>query len=216
MRKSTGDTRVIEAVSKHIEKHIGEVAFVLHEEDSPHIHVDVHVVGPSSQRPYYVLVTSGMSERAMPTPDEASPDGRFAELVICLPRGWSLSSQAFKKEENWWPIRLLKGLARYPHQQKTWLYGGHSMTWSDPPEPFASNTRMTSVVLLKPRLVPKAAHIVHFRKNKHGLLWGVYPLYQEELELKLRDGADRLERLLKHRGITELLDVRRASVVGMN
>jgi hypothetical protein len=215
MRKSRGDVEIIEAVSAHIEKHIGKIALVLHEKESPHVHVDVHIVEPTSKRPFKVVVTSGMSERPMPVPDGTS-DGRYAELAICLPPDWPVSSEAFQKEENWWPFRLLKELARYPHVEKTWLYAGHSMCWYDPSKPFAPNTRMTSVMLLRPKLFAPQAHIIHLGEDKHALLCAVFPLYDEELELKLRDGSERLERLFEKNGITELLDPRRPSVVRPN
>jgi hypothetical protein len=68
------------------------------------------------------------------------------------------------------------------------------------------------VVLLRSRLIPKEDQIIYVNKNKHIHLWGVYPLYQEELDLKLRDGSDRLDELLDQNGITELLDPNRPSV----
>ena len=157
------------------------------------------------------FVTSGMSEKAMPVPNGAL-DGRFAELVICLPPDWPLTMEAWKDETNWWPLRLLKGLARYPHENQTWLYAGHSIPWSDPPKPYAENTKMTSVVLLRPRLIPEEYQIIHVSKKKHVRLWGLFPLYQEEEDLKVRDGSDRLEELFDQNGVTELLDPIRRSV----
>ncbi len=211
MRKSKGDIKIIEAVDTHIERYIGKIAFVLDEIDSDLVHVDVYVVAATPDRPYHCLVTSGMSEKAMPVPNGAL-DGKFAELVIGLPSDWPLTMEAWKDETNWWPFRLLKGLARYPHENKTWLYEGHSILWSDPPKPFAENTKMTSVVLLRPRLISKDDQIIHVSKNKHIRLWGVFPFYQEEVDLKIRDGSDKLDELFDRNGVTELLDPNRPSV----
>lgn len=169
------------------------------------------IVPPTSERSYNFVVTSGMSEKRMPVPKSAE-DGRFAELVMALPPDWPLTQEAFKDEANWWPFRLIKGLARYPIENKTWLYEGHSLVWSNPPKPFAQNTSMTSVLLLKPMLLPAEAQIVHVRKNKRIRLWAVFPVYQEELELKVRDGSDKLEELFRANRITELLDPKRSSV----
>ncbi len=214
MRKSKGDIRIIEAVDTHIERYIGKIAFVLDEIDSDLVHVDVYVVAATNDRPYHCLVTSGMSEKAMPVPNGAL-DGRFAELMICLPPDWPLTMEAWKDETNWWPLRLLKGLARYPHENKTWLYAGHSIPWSDPPKPYAENTKMTSVVLLRPRLIPEEYQIIHVSKNKHIRLWGLFPLYQEEEDLKVRDGSDKLEELFDQNGVTELLSPSRPSVAAL-
>jgi hypothetical protein len=210
-RKSKGNVSIITSVSKHIETHLGEIAWVMHEKESPLVHVDVYVVKPPKERKHQYLVTSGMSEKSMPVPAGAS-DGQYAELILGLPPDWPLSPEAFRDEANWWPIRLLKGLARYPHENKTWLYAGHSIPWSDPPKPYAENTKMTSVVLLRPRLIPEEGHIIHVSKRKHIRLWGVFPLYQEEEDLKVRDGSDKLEELFDKNGVTELLDPARPSV----
>src|SRR6185437_8832024 len=116
----------------------------MHEKDSPGIHVDVYVADPTPQRNYKCLITSGMSEKPMPVPAGAE-DGRYAELIICLPPQWPLSPEAFKDEANYWPVRVLKGVARYALSNETWLYKGHSMPWSLP-EPMGPNTAMTSVL----------------------------------------------------------------------
>lgn len=218
MQEPEGDVDVIEAVSAHIEKHVGSVATVLHEMCSHEVHVDIHVVRPTARRPYYTLVTSGMAEIPMRVPEdfEDSEGARFAELVICLPEHWPLSMDAFKTEENYWPVRLLKGLATYSHEAETWLYAGHTVSFSDPPEPFAPNTRMCSALLLEPRLIPEEARVLHIAERWHVQLWGVFPLYQDELDFKLRDGPDRLEELFEQRGVTELLNLGRPSVIGVN
>jgi hypothetical protein len=210
-RKSKGDLKIIKSVGDHIEAYFGKIDFVMHEKESPIVHVDVYVVHDMGPSKCQYLITSGMSEKPMPVPDGAS-DGRFAELVIALPKEWPLSAEAFKEEANYWPIRLLKGLARYPHENKTWMYEGHSVHWLNPPTPIASNTSMTSVVLLRPRLISEEKQYVHVGKNKHIRFWGVYPAYSEEVDLKERQGSGKLDELFDRDGITELLDPRRPSV----
>src|SRR5262249_26066204 len=75
------------AVERPIERSFGPIAWVSHEVASPVVHIDVHVVEPSSQRPFYTLVTSGMSDQPMTVPDKALEAGHheLAELMICLP-----------------------------------------------------------------------------------------------------------------------------------
>jgi len=211
-RKSKGNLKIIESVGDHIEAYFGKIDFVMHEKESPIVHVDVYVVRQMGERKCQYLITSGMSEKPMPVPKGAS-DGRYAELVIALPAEWPLSAAAFKDEANYWPIRVLKNLARYPHENKTWMYEGHSAHWLNPPSPIAPNTNMTSVVLLRPRLIPQENQFVHVSKKKHIRLWGVYPCYHEEIDLKERQGSGRLDELFDENEITELLDPRRSSVV---
>lgn len=210
-RKSKGNLKIIKSVGDHIETYFGKIDFVMHEKVSPIVHVDVYVVRDMGEKRHHYLITSGMSEKPMPVPEGAS-DGRYAELVIGLPATWPLSPEAFKDEANYWPIRMLKGLARFPHENKTWLYEGHSAHWLNPPTPIASNTAMTSVVLLHPRLIPEDAQCVRVSNKKEIRLWGVYPCYCEEVDLKEREGSGRLDELFDRHGVTELLDPQRRSV----
>ncbi len=209
-RKSKGNLQIIRSMGDHIETCIGKIAFVMHEKESPLVHVDVYVVRAMGSHQCQYLITSGMSEKPMPVP-EGAEDGRYAELVIALPYDWPLSPEAFK-EANYWPVRVLKSLARFPHENKTWLYEGHSAHWVNPPAPIASNTTMTSLVLLRPRLIPEESQCVHVSKEKCVRLWAVYPVYHEEVDLKERYGSGKLDELFDRNGVTELLDPGRQTV----
>jgi hypothetical protein len=94
-----GDSESIERISDHIEKYIGVPSVVLHEKISDLVHVDVHVVPPGGERDFYTLITSGMSDRPMKAPPQFVAL-RFAEIMVCLPPHWPLSSEAFKDEAN--------------------------------------------------------------------------------------------------------------------
>ena len=213
MPNPNGDIKIIEAVGEHIEKHIGKIGTVFHEKVSSGIHVDIFIVVPTADRPFQYLITSGMSELPMNTPQEAK-DGRFAELAMCLPASWSLNSDAFRDENNYWPIRLLKMLAHYPHENETWLYAGHSLKGSG--RPFGSNTKMTAALVRYPSLVPREGHLITIDQNRHACLWGIVPLYEEEYDFKQRNGFVSLNDLLVEHGVTELLDPVRINVAKLN
>src|SRR4051812_35988674 len=115
---SNGDTDLITAVHDHIDKYFGGDYFVLDEKQSPLVHVDVYVVRANGQRNYHVLFTSGMSEKPMNVPEDCH-EWKYAELMLCLPQSWPLTSSAFDDERNWWPIRALKDAARYAHENST-------------------------------------------------------------------------------------------------
>jgi len=208
--KSSGDINLIEAVGSHIEKHIGKVETVLHEIVSPTIHLDVHVVLASERRPYHTLITSGMAELPMSTP-RGFEDGRFAELMICLPKDWPLDSASFKDENFWWPIRILKQTARYPHDCKTWLYWGHTVINEDE-KPYASGTNMCSLVLVEPRTIPSDGQVIRLGKKKSARLWAIIPLHREELKWKLENGFEPLNRALQAAGFNEVLDPKRTNL----
>ena len=124
------------AVEGHIEQYFGEVESVFHELVSPDIHVDICIVPPSEKRDYYTLVTMGMGAHRMKVPEElAEYKLERAELAIALPRDWKLDQESMKDERWYWPIRLLKVLARLPIASNTWLGFGHTM---DNEQPFAT------------------------------------------------------------------------------
>ena len=87
-----GDEETITEIGDHIERNVGEILTVLHEIISDTVHVDVYVVAPARGRNYYMLATSGMSDRPMSVP-EGMEDYRFAELAICLPPKWPIGQE---------------------------------------------------------------------------------------------------------------------------
>ena len=208
---ATGDPAAIEAIEKHITAHIGPVESVFHEIISDLVHLDVHVVMPTARRNYFTLVTSGMSDRPMRTPPGAE-EMRYAELLICLPPDWPLSQADMEQETNYWPIRWLKMLARFPHEYDTWLWAHHTLPNGDPAKPFVSNTSLCCAMLAWPALFRTDFRRLQISPEKTIHFLGLIPLYQEEMELKLKRGADPLMRRLEQARVTELLDIQRPNV----
>ncbi len=207
----SGDTHSIEAISDHIEAHLGPVAGVFHELVSDLVHIDVHMVGPTEERPYHTLVTSGMSDLPMTVPEGAEAY-RHAELSICLPEPWPLTQEAFADERNYWPIRWLKMLARLPHEYNTWLGWGHTVPNGDPPERFARNTKLCCALLLHPLLAPDDFQQLTMPDGRTVNFLALVPLYREEMEYKLKHGTEALLERFAEAEVNELLDVRRSNV----
>ena len=207
---SRGDRVLIEAISEHVERHIGPVE-VFHEIVSPTVHVDVYWVKPSEARPWHTLVTSGMSERRMNTPAVVE-DWAYAELVVCLPPTWPVGMEAFQDEANYWPVRELKEIARLPHNHHTWLGYGHTIPNGDPPQPYAAGTRLSGMILLPPLEAPEDFFSLCVSPERTVHFWSLVALYPEEMELKLKDGTDALVERLDRAGVTAIIDPKRPSV----
>jgi hypothetical protein len=207
-----GDPASIERITEHIENHIGTPATVWHEIISEHVHLDVHVVRPTLQRRYYTLVTSGMSARPMTVPP-GCPHSRYAELAMALPPTWPMSQADFKNPANYWPIHWLKTLARMPHQYKTWLGEGHTVPNGDPAQPFAANTKLCCMLILKPKLFGDAFLTLEAGPSRTIHFLSPFPIYRAEMDLKLKSGVEAVEDGLDRAGVTELLNVDRPSVV---
>jgi len=207
-----GDETLIEGLTAHLERFFGaDYGGVFHELVSDLVHVDVHAVEATDERPWTMLVTSGMAERPMTVP-EGLEDERFAELVLALPPDWPLSKDAFDDEANYWPIRLLKTLARLPHEFETFLYYGHTVPNGDPPEPYAPSTDFRCALVLPPQLTSEEFDTLTLDDGRVVHFYGVYPLYADEMKLKLDKGVEAIVALFEEHGVTELVDVRRPSV----
>lgn len=221
-----GDGSLIDAIDRHLEEHLGPIASVFHEIISPTVHLDVHVIAPTDQRPVWTLVTSGMAERPMQEPDGIE-GCQFAELTLSLPADWpGLGDEFFERttsapdhprrdEAHYWSIRLLKFLARFPHDFNTWVWYGHSFPYGDPPEPFAPGVPFVGSVLF-PSMLASADD--GFGRIKSGdrdiVLFGIWPLYLEELEFKLDHGMDKLVDRFEAAGMgpPEIIDIHRPNV----
>jgi len=208
-----GDDVAIDLVTRHVEKHIGPVQSVFHEILSDLVHLDILIVAPTKERNYYTLVTCGMSQLPMTVP-EGAEKFRYAELMLCLPPDWPLSDEAFQDERNYWPIRCLKTLARLPHEYDTWLYAAHSIPNGDPAEPYADNTKFAGMLLNVPATVEPIRDFfaLTVSPDKEIHFFSLIPLYPEEMDDKLKNGAESLFDKLEKADVTELVQLGRRNV----
>ena len=206
-----GDIQHIQLIERHIEKHLGEPELVFHEIISDLVHIDIHIIPPRPERNFYTLVTTGMSARAMKVP-EGLEELSYAELLVSLPPDWPLRQEDFKDERNYWPVRTLKMLSRMPHEYDTWLGEAHTIPNGDPPAPYAPNTKLCCAMLAPPLLVPDEFRELTVTPEMSINFYGVIPIYQEEMDLKLKRDAEALyDRFDRHK-VSELLDVNRKNV----
>lgn len=199
----------IEQISEHIEKYIGPIETVFHELVSEQVHIDIHWVPPTKERPFHTLITSGMSDKPMSTPEDIE-DSDFAELSICLPGHWKISQKDFEDDTNYWPVRWLKILSRFPHEYNTWLGYGHTIPNGDPAVGFAKNTELSSMLLL-PSIVFSEEFRVLKLDNKSINFYTLIPLFEEEVELKMKKGVDSLFDGFDKYGVSDILQIDRAN-----
>jgi hypothetical protein len=195
-----------EAILNHVARYIGDPAEGLHELIPEELHVDIHKVAPVPSRNYYTLVTTGMCARPMAVPAR-SPALKYAELMISLPSSWPLTTN-----RHGWPILWLRLLARMPGEHDTFLAEGHTIPNGDPPEPFGPGTKMSCMLVRKPQTAPEAFRTLRIGKRTINF-YGLVPIYENEMHYALENGYEALDALLRQKGVTELLDVKRPSVV---
>ena len=199
----------MEAVEGHIQQYFGKFENVFHELSSPDIHVDICVVPPSEERDYYTLVTMGMGAHRMNVPEElAEYKLERAEMAIALPGNWKLKHEDLKNERWYWPIRLLKTLARLPIASDTWLGFGHTM---DNEDDFAKDTKLCAAMLTGPQDTEDGSEVCILPSGEEVNFYQVIPLYRDELEYKLAHDADAL--LDKMNGISFVVEPDRQDAI---
>ena len=176
-------------IGAHIERTLAPIDGVLHDMTPGPLRVHVYHVAASAERPFQLLITSGMSSLPMTFPDGDYAELRRAELLIMLPPEWNVQAQ---DDASTWPMQWLKILARLPHEQHTWLGYGHTITFSEDATATLPGTPFNSLLLLPPRTLPEDfvrlqtadGEIVHF--------YALVPLYPAEFALKEREGLEAL------------------------
>lgn len=201
----------IEEISDHIERYIGDISMVFHEIVSDTVHIDVHHVKPTKERPFHTLVTSGMSDLPMNVPEDVNST-QYMELMVTLPEAWQIDEESFKEEKWYWPVRQLKFLARFPHKFETWLAWGHTIPNGDPAEPFSEDTDLSGVIILPSVNVPEEFGKLEINKDKVIEFFSIVPLYDEEMNLKLNKGTDLLLDKFDKYGISDLIATNRRNV----
>ena len=132
--------------------------------------------------------------------------------MLCLPPDWKLAKEAFEDLRHYWPILLLKEVARFPHEYDTWVCFGHTITNGDPPKAYAPNTKCCGALISVPLLASQEFWKLRVSDEKTIHFYSVIPIYKDEMDFKVKHGADPLIDKLCEREISELLNIGRPSV----
>ncbi len=212
MTPEHGDPDLIESISDHITRYVGPVETVWHEHESDLVHLDIHVVPPHEGRDAYTLITSGMSQAPMKFEHAEGVDFMYAELMITLPSNWPMDENRLREERYGWPLHSLYSLARLPHAYDTWLGPGHTIPNGDPADAFSEDAHFVGVILFAPVSLPEDFHSLYYTPDKEIEFLALYPLYREEMDYKLRRGADALVKRLAQNNVSDIVDLKRKNV----
>ena len=164
--------------------------------------VAINVIRPSGSRKCVTLFTTGLSSAKMNVPGGLEKYA-LAELFIQLPGEWEFASS----DPRWsWPVEWLRRIAKYPHENNVCLGGPVTIIANnDPPEPLAPNTDFTSLMLVAEKSFKRSdGNIVQ--------LYRIAPIYSDERELEIKEGAPALMRAFDRKNIPFIVDLQRPSV----
>ena len=164
--------------------------------------VAIHVIPPAGNRTHLTLFTTGLSSKRMDVPSRWSSFA-YAEVFIELPGDWKYDSP----EAQWhWPVEWLRRIAQYPHDNNTTLGGPFTIIANDdPPKPLAPDTQFTCLLILAEKSFQR-------KDGEMVQLYRVVPLYTDERDLELREGAPALMRAFDRSDVPFVVDVGRRSV----
>jgi len=198
-------------IERHVARHLAPATLVIHEVRSEIVHLDVHLVPPGAERPFWFLFTTGMSALPMRVPPGMGLVPH-AELSLMLPAYWKVDREVWKREPRWyWPVRELLSAARYPHRNKTWFGAGHTFANGEPPRRFDPTTRMSSMVMLASELLDEEHPVIDAEVPT--VLLELWPLHSDELALARRQGSHALFHRLLEGEVSAVLDPDRPSCV---
>ena len=200
-----------DSVEKHIAEHFGDFPNVYHELVSPDIHVDICLIPPRRDHDYYTLVTMGMGAHEMDIPEGAGDTRRRAEVLINLPRDWKLDETSLQDSRWYWPIRMLKDVARLPVSTGCWLGWGHTVGMDDG-ERYDESTSLCGCILLSPGVFGEDSYICELPDGDCVEFFQIIPLYAEELRYKIENDADALLDLIND-DLLEVIDPQRLNAV---
>jgi hypothetical protein len=190
---------------------------ILTELVSDTVAIDILCYPPTARSPVWTLVTSGMSDLPMVTP-AGNGHPAYGELMICLDEQWPIGPDVMDREQDYWPLRLLRILARYPHLSRIALAPGQTIALSDPPTPLGPDVPFTGILLGVPLLLgdDEGAHTIRAEDGRVLRLFTVLPLHPAELALARAKGVEALTDALSRMAaagpageITERLDLGR-------
>jgi hypothetical protein len=155
------------------------------------------------------LVTTGMSDRPMTVP-KGQEKYRYAELVIYLPADWPLTDKALNDPRSFWPIEWVRRIARYPHDNHTWLGGPSAIIANgEPPKPLAPNTKLTCMLVL---VESSDFGTLSLPDGREIVFYSLFPLYTEERDFEKRKSTGHLLHLFQKHEIDTVVDIHRPNV----
>lgn len=175
----------IAALEQHIERNYGPIADVIHEpeDQSQVIKVDIYVVAPSKERPFYTLITLGMGAHKMAVPLEL-PAAQLerAEIIILLPATWKLDAKSLKYQRWSWPLSVLKTMARLGLLTDSYVSPGYVVDYNGA---IVHNSKLCGWVLLGGDAMAVSSELGLLPKGEVVNFYQLVPLHQYELAYAL-------------------------------
>ncbi|MFF2342709.1 suppressor of fused domain protein [Bacillus mycoides] len=196
-------------ILEHVTKYFGTIQNTISEIVSgSRVSVNIHIIPPSMNNDFVTLVTTGMSDAPMDYSNEES-EFKYAELLLKLPSSWIVGKDDMVDQNYYWPLEWLRKVAHIPHIYDGWLDEGVILPNGEPPQPFASNTKLSCIMVCR----PKESGLDKVQVEQRDInIYTLVPIYEEERNLALEKGYEYLLKKMNEKGISDVLDINRVNV----
>lgn len=152
---------------------------------------------------FQLLATNGLRYKEQNVNLE-NKDYKHIELYMSLPAYWKI-------EQRSWPIKWLNLIAQIPQKNDTWFGVGDTIPAGDPPQELDEKLTANTFIISKPIL-----HANDFATTTEGdnsfQMLSVFPIFQSELDYKIKNSHTMLFKKFEKHDINEQLDLFRTSV----
>lgn len=196
-------------ILEHITTYFGPVKNTINETiPGSRVSISVHIIPPSKKNDFITLVTTGMSDVPIDYSNEEDTF-KYAELLIKLPSNWIIEKETMNDQSWCWPFQWIRKIAHIPHIYDGWIDEEVILHNGEPPQPFASNTKLSSIMVCRPREIELES--VHTNQGDIQV-YTLVPIYEEERNLALEKGHKYLINKMLEKGVTDVLYTKRMNV----
>jgi hypothetical protein len=135
---------------------------------------------------------------------------KFAELMTLIPKGIDFEKIYPSGTKYDWIISMVKQSAKFPHFYDTWLGIGHTIQADEERKPYSDNTNYCGCVVLPTMTFPKDFQTISSTNGTINI-YGLFPLYKEELEFKIEKGFNEFIKFLIKNNTKEIIDFDRVN-----
>lgn len=167
--------------------------------------IQAHIIAPSAAHPYYVLFTTGMSDRAV------GYNLLYVENMMKVPADWLEGGADWLDREKIWPINWLIKLACIPHDENFQPARGVIVpNKGDLADPYGIETYLSCMLIS----APTDSDIQHLQVEGEEIrIDELVPVYKAEWQYAEANGYTALQEKLTAAQVQEVIDFQRPAVV---
>jgi hypothetical protein len=171
----------------------------MHSTDKKIVHIDIYQFAPTKKRPYWTLVTGGMSDMRQIEPVDPSENTSLRCEILM-----------YVTEPQQWMFSVLKDLAEMPFEESTYLHWWHTVPNGKP-----MTTRpslLTSFFFLPPYFEQNGFDSLMLEGDPVDFLWMI-PITEKEREYAINNGSLQLEKKIEEFNLSPVVDEARKSII---